>query len=555
MIEPGANNFFTRFLWLFILLGALFMMFQLQQLPLRDLSQDEGLFAAVASEMQISLPMSIAHGVGIKNRYFLYPLLSSIISENSALQLNAVLRYLNFFFIAVSAALIGIIAGLTRDFKAGVIGAAFFTANGFIFMHSQNASSLMMGSCLLFAAQTAWIYFGFTKGHWNIAWLISLILVSAGFLTEGIKIPVYFFLPLFFMHRPLKFGSKINKKGFAAGMIILGAALLLWLVPTVTYSRNLTWDYIPLDYRGMGNFLLNIIVSPLQIMLLMLPWTLIVWMPFCAAIKPLDKTPIFSHYYRCIVITDFIFILFNPLSTMNDFIFTIPPLALLCAITYDTAVRRYSVEMRRLTLLCCYIMVLLGAGLILYCFVPFDTLKNYVDLMPLNNNKEPVFGTILAFLLLALWMYHYRKYGQLWLIMFLTGVCIGFFCHLTFITRQNADRSRSQLGKAILRMIQFDGGNTNAIIYKNNILDLYSESYYMQTNVRKINNFDAIDKKAPVIYLLTTNFPQYSERTWKNLYETTYRGQKLYLCRGETAKRKELISRRRLRNNLQDEEK
>ena len=129
---------------------------------------------------------------------------------------------------------------------------------------------------------------------------------------------------------------------------------------------------MPLAYRGMGNFLLNIIWSPVQLLLVMLPWTLLIWMPFCAAIRPLDKTPIFSHYFRVIFITDFLFTLLNPLSTMDDFMFTLPPLALLCAITYDTAVRRYSVEMRHLILICGYIPAILAAVLMIYCF--FDSI-------------------------------------------------------------------------------------------------------------------------------------------------------------------------------------
>ena len=71
-------------------------------------------------------------------------------------------------------------------------------------------------------------------------------------------------------------------------------------------------------------------------------------------------------------------------------------------------------------------------------------------------------------------------------------------------------------------------------------------------NIDMINNLDDIDNKEKVIYLLTTDFPQYPERTWKNLFETTYRGQKLILYRGEVAKRKELINRRNLPQNTGD---
>ena len=546
MIEPGAKNFFVRMIWLILFLGVLSVMFQFWNFSVRDLSQNEGLYAAIVRELNPDKPMSIVHGVGIRNNYFLYPWLCSVFYRITDFQLPHIMRYINLFFMAATALLIGLTAGFARDFKAGMIGCGFFAANLIVFMYSQYASPLMMSLFLLFSAQNAWIYFGYIKGKWNLGWIISLFLISCGFLAGGIKIVIYFFLPLLFLHRPLKFSSRINKRGFIIGLLLLLGALIFWALPFVFYGRGMEWAYMPIEYRGMGNFLLNIISSPIQLLLCLLPWTLVIWMPFCVAIRPLDRIPIFSHYFRVIFITDFIFILLNPLSTMDDFIFTIPVLALLCALTYDTAVRRYSVEMRHLVLSCAYILIMLATGLLIYCFLPYESISRYVDLLPLTAGKERIFSAILAFFALAVWIYHYRKQGQIWLMLLFTAGAIGVFCQLTYIPYRNSDRSRSELGLKIRQVITDDGGNENAVVYKNDILDLYSESYYLHHKVKKINNLDDIDTKEKVIYLLTTDFPQYPERTWKNLLEITYRGQKLILYRGETAKRKELINRRNL---------
>ncbi|MBR2509255.1 MAG: hypothetical protein IKB71_05865 [Lentisphaeria bacterium] len=544
MIEPGAKNSFVRIVWLILFLGVLSVIFDFRNFHIRDLSQNEGLYAAVAAGINADHPMSIVHGVGIKNNYFLYPWLCSLFHRFTEFQLPYTMRYINFFFMAATALLIGLTAGFTRDFKAGMVGISFFCANLFVFMYSQYASPLMMSLFLLFSAQSAWVYFGFSKGKWNWAWISSLFLLSCGFLSGGIKIVIYFFLPLLFMHRPLKISSKINKKGFVLGVLFILGALIFKMMPQILYSRTMEWTYMPLAYRGMGNFLLNIIWSPVQLLLVMLPWTLLIWMPFCAAIRPLDKTPIFSHYFRVIFITDFLFTLLNPLSTMDDFMFTLPPLALLCAITYDTAVRRYSVEMRHLILICGYIPAILAAVLMIYCFCPYELVVQHVNFLPLTNGKERIFSAILAFFALSIWIYHYRKHGQLWLIMLFTGGAIGLFCQLTFIPYINSDRSRSELGSRIRQIIEEDCNTNNAVVYKKDILDLYSESYYMHKEVNKIDSLDNIDNKKKVIYLLTTDFPQYPERTWKNLFETTYRGRKLCLYRGEITKRKELINRR-----------
>ena len=132
------------------------------------------------------------------------------------------------------------------------------------------------------------------------------------------------------------------------------------------------------------------------------------------------------------------------------------------------------------------------------------------------------------------------------MIMLLTGCALGIFAQLTFIPAYNSNRSRSNLGRAVFNAIKTDGGKEDAIICKNGILDLYNDGYYMQKKIRKLNALADIDRKEPVIYLLTTDFPQYPDRTWKNLFETTYRGRKLILYRGDIAKRKELINRRSL---------
>lgn len=543
MIEPGAKNLFTRIFWIIILLGALAVMFQIWRVPVRDLSQDEGLFAAIASSMDHGRPLCTAHGVGIKNRYFLYPLLSSLLHNNFNIPISTALRYINFFFMAMTALLLGITAGLTRNFKAGLIAAAFFAANFFVYTSSINANPLMFGIFFLTMAQIAWIYFGFSKGKWNLAWISSFLFISLGFLGCGFKLIMYFFIPLFFMHRPLKFSSKANKKGFLFGIFLLITAFMIWFMPRILFANDYYWDYIPYNYRGMSNFLLNIIISPLQLLLSLMPWTLLIWMPFCVAIRPLDETPIFSHYFRVIFISIFTITLINPFSTMEDFLFALPSLAMLCALCYDTAVRRYSKEIRRLAVFCGYITAILAAGLVIYCFCPYENLIKYVKFLPLDK-KEHIFSAILAFFGISIWIYYYRKHGQIWLIMLITGVSVGFFYNLTFLPYNVADRTRSKLGRDIGDIVHKDSGTESNTIYKNNILDLYSESYYMNAKINKIQDFNDIDKDAEVIYLLTTGFPEFPDRTWKNLFETVYRGRKLYLYRGEKAKNIELFNRR-----------
>ena len=99
MIEPEAKKFFPRLLWLIILAGALTLMYQFWKLPMRELAGDEGLFAAIASEIDTSNPMSMAHGVAIRNQYFLYPLLCAAVHKYTSFDMVSILRFVNLFFV------------------------------------------------------------------------------------------------------------------------------------------------------------------------------------------------------------------------------------------------------------------------------------------------------------------------------------------------------------------------------------------------------------------------------------------------------------------------
>lgn len=71
-------------------------------------------------------------------------------------------------------------------------------------------------------------------------------------------------------------------------------------------------------------------------------------------------------------------------------------------------------------------------------------------------------------------------------------------------------------------------------LYKSNILDLYGELYYSGTEVRRILELDELPTTEEVVYLISTEFPQYPDRSWVNLLapDYSYRGHRLFLWKG-----------------------
>ena len=81
--------------------------------------------------------------------------------------------------------------------------------------------------------------------------------------------------------------------------------------------------------------------------------------------------------------------------------------------------------------------------------------------------------------------------------------------------------TKRNLGITIKKALENDKAK-NAILYKLDIVDLYSELFYADVKPIKIKNLSELPTKEQTIYILTTQFPQIPERSWTNLLPMGY---------------------------------
>lgn len=73
---------------------------------------------------------------------------------------------------------------------------------------------------------------------------------------------------------------------------------------------------------------------------------------------------------------------------------------------------------------------------------------------------------------------------------------------------------KREFGTTIRRALDGQPGGT---LYKSNILDLYGELFYSGAKVVKLQSLEELPEDQETVYLISTEFPQYPDRSWSNL--------------------------------------
>lgn len=96
---------------------------------------------------------------------------------------------------------------------------------------------------------------------------------------------------------------------------------------------------------------------------------------------------------------------------------------------------------------------------------------------------------------------------------------------------------KREFGTTIRRALDGQPGGT---LYKSNILDLYGELFYSGAKVVKLQSLEELPEDQETVYLISTEFPQYPDRSWSNLLppDYSYRNHRLSLWKGVKRERK-----------------
>ena len=511
----------------------------------RDLSWREGYIVAQSMDLTFSpLPLVTVHDEAVPNAYPLFPLLAKAAAALGcpAESTTRVLSLIGALGLAI--VVFAVSAGTRKNLSAGACGAAIVITSLLMIDKVPDGYAGTLFALVIFSGHLLWYYFAAWRGDWSKAWLVGFIFCSIGFYLEGVISLIFFLLPLIFMRRPLGIFRRLRNRGVMLGIGCFAATVLLWYLPYHFEGVRLAPAIPRFDLLDTWEYLWHLLTFPVDFSLRMIPWALLAWAPFCVAFQTLDDTPMFSRFLRTLFLADFFLLWVLPLDEARGWIVLVPPLAVMTALNYELAVRRYGGFYRKIGNL--FAAVLLpGAGIVLLGFylLPAEMIAEVMLLLerPLefsdnfgNTVLGVVSGTVL--LLLALHLFLLREKPPIWCCYSLIVLAPLLVYYNIVYPYQCQERPRMERGELLRNALQQDGAENVQIIYKYNVYDFYSESVYMNKSMCRINTLAMLPgEDVKTVYLLAPGFPEHAERNWRSLLAQpiTIRDRKFNLWRGD----------------------
>jgi len=528
-------SFWQGFLILFF---SFVLIYGLWMTPARELFRQEGLYAAAAVEGQPGLNMPV-HGVEDPRVFPLLPLLAGAVCRSGILPMESILRLISLFFLGAGALIVYSAAAARRSTVAGSCAAAMYISTVLTIDKGVNGDPVIIGAFFLLAAQMIFFRLGVRNSKWNTAWILTALFLTAGYLACGITVPLFFIVSCFFFRRPLSVKSKLKLPGFYCGAVLLGGVFLLR--NTGIFDRGV----LPLElmmWEGVSvtGYLLDTLSFLPYLVIRLLPWCLICWLPFCVAQQSLDSTPVMGLYLRTLTFVALVLLWFLPGHDSRYIIFLLGPLAILTGRSYELGMRRYGRSLRKVLLAAPVFVAGMIPAIAVACFVPERWLTPFVSVSnSLGFRNAPGFTifagiAIVLMLIIAAVLYFDRKREPVWLVLLLVALAIGIFNSVILLPYRTQEQEKRIFGSDLRRVITADAGK-EAVIYTMNIKDLHGGLFYSGFPVRDISSAVELPGGGkPVVYLLSTSFPAVPERSWSNLLpvDYRYRSRKVSLWRG-----------------------
>lgn len=525
-----------------LLVLSFLVIFSPLQLGERELYWQEGFHAAQATEMNLTLPITVAHGEAINNSFPLYPWLASIIIQYTGLPMEFVLRAISVLALALIAAIVWRATRFAGGIQAAFAATAMMISSNIIIDKTPEGYPLTMIAIFMLSGWLLWFNLGFVRGNWNHAWLISLLFGGLTFYTGGFQSLLYFIFPFLFMRRPLGIWTKLNRPGFWGGVAILSGFVMLWGIPYIVLSGQLPFTSFS-PGNQLGRYFEHLLFFPLDVILRIAPWQVLAWSPFCVALFSLDSTPIYSRFLRTVVISLFFGLWLNPFSEPRDMVILLPALSILCGLNYWIIARRYGDRIIKICSIPAGMLVIPATIILLFYFIPAEWGLQQLKLERgfafrelLKNQIAGVSGAVLLIIISGFLTVNGRQ-RPLWCWLLMLSMSCSIFSWSIIVPYRAQENEKRMLGHEIHEALKYESVPSGEIIYKAKILDLYNECHYMGWPVKKISSLKELPAQQKTVYLISTEFPQDPSRRWRNLLpdRMEYRQQRLCLYQGTLA--------------------
>lgn len=508
---------------------AFFILFFAFWIGGRELFRQEGLYASCAQEFSLETPFS-AHGVVHNDVQPLFPALASVLNR-IGIPMEYALRLISITMLGAWSLLAASVAARRRNLRAGVV--TFLCCAGTIFAMGKGIDGVpaTMSAFFLLAGQVSFFHFGNRLANWNKAWLSASLLWILAFLAGGPIVLLYCIIPIFFLRRPLSVSSKFNTSGF-----FIACALLIFTVGwRILYSGG-TWqmDFLPQEFSGWENFK-RLLIFPLLLPIRFFPWSLLMWLPFCAALQAIDPTPVFSKYLRTIFSVALTLMWLLPDRPANELFFIIGPLAIMTGLNYELGIRRYRQWFTK-ALYLGEIIIVIAALAMAAMLLP----ARWLAVFPFLDTKELIYregysvviaAALILLAVLAVFFHLQRKQYPVWNMVLKLTVCCAIFCNILILPAYITERRWRDLGRDISTALPPDAkGKT---LYKLDINGMFCGLFYAGVPVKKIKNLDELPS-GETIYLIASGFPRHFGWRWSPLLPPDYNfeGEHLTMWRG-----------------------
>jgi hypothetical protein len=507
------------------------------QLGDRELYWREGEYAAIALEMTPeSVPLAAAHGEVIPETFPMFPWLAGMAVRLTGLKPELILRLISVLSLAGLCLAVMEAAREARDFDAGAAACAFMMSSNIIIEKAMDGYPTMPGLFFLFSAWMMWFSLGAGKGHWNKAWIYSLVLCGMAFYTVGWPAPILFFFPFVFMRRPLSVWARLSKPGFYIGTGFLLLFILLWGIPYwMSGGADTVFQTPSMRADVFSEYFSHLLFFPFDAVLRFMPWSLLAWAPFCVAFYPLDQAPIFSRYLRTVVISVFCLLWFSPFTSARDMIVLAPPLAALTGVNYWLLARRHGGVFARFLRWLSWVPLALGIATFAVYLTPWDKIWTLGPVFEYQNNRVSfILGMIegsanVALGIYLVWLSRGRE--RIWSGVLLMVISFMLFFWAVIHPHKSLEDSKRSFARLLGETAAQHKVPHGAVIYKDkNISGLFGEACYLPYKLRKISSLSQLPADEPDVYLLSTDVPTAPGRNWVNLLRENERYQDKRIC-------------------------
>lgn len=512
-----------------VIAGLFFIFFFIFWMNGRELSSLEGLFAACTQEYTPGMPVT-AHGVIQRNIQPLFPAATALLVR-LGIPLESAMRLLAVLMLAAWSILAGISAARRRNFRAGIV--TFSCCAGTIFAMDKGVDGLpvTMTAFFLLAGQLSFFHFGGRLANWNKAWITSVALWILAFLSGGPIILPYIIMPILFLRRPLSVRSKFNTPGFFIACALM-ALTVLWRAIQAGYDPDV--DILPSAVSSWA-YLKQVLSFPWIFPIRLFPWSLLIWLPFCAALQAIDPTPVFSKYLRTLFFVSFALTWLLPNRPGIEIFYAVAPLAIMVGLNYDLGIRRYWKWFREALFageLLIFGIALTIAGVF---FLPEAWLERFfhTNIPEFDVSSKitiaPVAITII--IVIALFFHLKRKTAPIWQLITGISISIAIFCNVLLLPGHLNKRRWRDLGNELSNALG-TGENVDTL-YKWDIDGMYCGLFYAGVPVKKIRSLDELPA-GKTVYLISSGFPRHFGWRWTPLLPPEYRfeGERLSMWRG-----------------------